>query len=199
MLIYHAPGNQFERFRGFCELISRFQFDFRRRGIFFERFEFLVCSKFNFMQRDCTCACAVACLHPHNSFSNVVVSLTIHDDFFVYRVFRLTGGFLKELLGGIFNFYLFPWVVCQILVRILQTLLLGVSSDSLVFYQPLRNLYYSYCLVAFFFLLSRAVTVFIMFFPIFSWILPILLLNRSYGDLQRISYRMGVCCFLWYE
>ena len=44
---------------------------------FFARFKFLVCSKFNHMQRDCTCACAVACLHPHNSISNVVVSVTI--------------------------------------------------------------------------------------------------------------------------
>ena len=74
----------------FFELFSRFEFDFRRRGIFFERFEFLVCSKFIHMQRDCTCACAVvcdctcacavACLHPHNSISNVVVSVTIHDE-----------------------------------------------------------------------------------------------------------------------
>ena len=45
----------------------------------FERFEFLVCSKFNHMQRDCTCACAVACLHPRNFIPNVVVSVTIHD------------------------------------------------------------------------------------------------------------------------
>ena len=27
-----------------------------------------------------TCACAVACLHPHNSIPNVVVSVTIHDN-----------------------------------------------------------------------------------------------------------------------
>ena len=41
---YFAARNQFERFR-------RFEFDFRRCGIFFfERFEFLVCSKFNDMQ-----------------------------------------------------------------------------------------------------------------------------------------------------
>ena len=37
------------------------------------------------MQRDCTCACAVACLHPHNSISNVVVSLTIHDDRYTFK------------------------------------------------------------------------------------------------------------------
>ena len=38
---YHATGNKFERFRGFLELISRFEFEFsRRENIFFERFEF---------------------------------------------------------------------------------------------------------------------------------------------------------------
>ena len=29
--VYHAAENQFERFRGFLELISRFEFEFRRR------------------------------------------------------------------------------------------------------------------------------------------------------------------------
>ena len=67
-------------FGWFRELISRFEFEFRRCENFFERFEFLMRSKFNHMQQDCTCACAVACLHPHNSISNVVVSLTIHDN-----------------------------------------------------------------------------------------------------------------------
>ena len=33
--------------------------------IFFERFEFLVCSKFSHTQCGRTCACAVACLCPH--------------------------------------------------------------------------------------------------------------------------------------
>ena len=32
---YYSTGNQFERFRGFLELISRFEFEFRRREIFF--------------------------------------------------------------------------------------------------------------------------------------------------------------------
>ena len=36
------------------------------------------------MQRDCTCACAVACLHPHSSISNVVASVTIHDDMNIF-------------------------------------------------------------------------------------------------------------------
>ena len=65
---------------GFLELISRFEFDSRRRGFFFERFEFLVCSKFNHTQCGRTRACAVACMHPHKSSSNVVASVTIHDD-----------------------------------------------------------------------------------------------------------------------
>ena len=47
---------------------------------FFERFEFLVCSKFSHTQCGRTCACAVACLCPHNSISNFVVSSTIHDN-----------------------------------------------------------------------------------------------------------------------
>ena len=81
---YHSARNQFERFLGFLELISRFEFDFRRRGFFFERFEFLVCSKFNHMQRDCSCACAVACLYPHNSISNVVASVAIHDNINIF-------------------------------------------------------------------------------------------------------------------
>ena len=39
------------------------------------------------MQRDCTCACAVASLHPRNSISNVVVSLTIHDVIYIYNIY----------------------------------------------------------------------------------------------------------------
>ena len=53
--------------------------------IFFERFEFLVCSTFNHTQCGRTCACAVACLCPHNSISNVVVSVTIHDKVHIYQ------------------------------------------------------------------------------------------------------------------
>ena len=61
--VYHSPGNQFERFREFLELISRFEFE--------------QCGR--------TCACAVACLSPHNSISNVVVSVTIHDNVHIYQ------------------------------------------------------------------------------------------------------------------
>ena len=57
--------------RGFFELISRFEFEFCHREIFFfEGFEFLVCS----------CECAVACSCPRNSISNVVASVTIDDN-----------------------------------------------------------------------------------------------------------------------
>ena len=56
--------------------------------IFLERFEFLVCSKFNHMQRDCTCACAVACLQSHNTISNVVGSLMIHNNINIYTYYK---------------------------------------------------------------------------------------------------------------
>ena len=50
---------------------------------FFERFDFLVCSKFKHTQCGRTCACAVACLYPHSSISNVVAFVTIHDDKYI--------------------------------------------------------------------------------------------------------------------
>ena len=83
---YHAPENKFERFRVVLELMSRFEFYFRRCGILLERFDFLVCSKFNHTQCGRTCACAVACWSPQNSNSNVVVSVTIHDDTYIYNI-----------------------------------------------------------------------------------------------------------------
>ena len=42
------------------------------------------CSKFKHTQCGGTCACAGACLHPHNLISNVVASVTIHDDTYIY-------------------------------------------------------------------------------------------------------------------
>ena len=82
--VYHSARNNFERFRWFLELFSRFEFDLRRCEFFLERFEFLVCSKFDHTQCGRTCACAVACLYPHNFISNVVASVTIHDDMYIY-------------------------------------------------------------------------------------------------------------------
>ena len=89
---YYSHRNNFERFRVFLELMKRFKFDLSLRN-FFWWFEFLMCSGFNHMQWDSTCACAVACLHPHNSISNVVVSLTIHDNTFI-KVYFLFGTLL---------------------------------------------------------------------------------------------------------
>ena len=63
---YHAPGNKFERFRGFLELISRFEFEFRRRENYFLKDSNFWCVHVN-----------VPC--PRNSISNVLAS-AIHDD-----------------------------------------------------------------------------------------------------------------------
>ena len=79
--MYYSRPKQFERFRGVLELITGFEFDFRRRGNYFLNDSNCRCvQKFNHPQCGPPCACAVACLHPHNSISNVVVSLTIHDN-----------------------------------------------------------------------------------------------------------------------
>ena len=51
------------------ELISRFEFDYRCCGKFF-------LNDSNSVQS----SCAVDCLYPNNSISNVVSSVTIHDD-----------------------------------------------------------------------------------------------------------------------
>ena len=78
-----SSRNEFERFReGWrgLELIIADSNSIFVVADFFERVEFLVCSGFNHTQCDCACACAVVCLHPHNFISNVVVSLTIHDN-----------------------------------------------------------------------------------------------------------------------
>ena len=83
-LQYYSRPKPIRTISGFLELISRFEFDFSSLRNFFVRFEFLVCSKFNHTQCSRTCACAVACLRPHNSISNVVVSLTIHDNINIY-------------------------------------------------------------------------------------------------------------------
>ena len=72
---------------------------------FFERFEFVVCSKYNHTQCGRTCACAMACLHPHNSISNVVASLTIDDDIYIYIYVRDVAKNKKPLwkVKGFFN------------------------------------------------------------------------------------------------
>ena len=79
----HALGNKFERPRGFLELISRFEFDFRWCVTFY----FLNDSNFWCVQSSIThtmwpnmCLCCGLFVRLHNSNSNVAVSLTIHDD-----------------------------------------------------------------------------------------------------------------------
>ena len=96
---------------GVLELIRRFEFDFCRREkfFFFERFEFLVRSKFNHTQCGRACACAVACLCPRNSISNVVLLMTIHD---IIKVFIHTKNKCKrccknmKLLWKVINIFM---------------------------------------------------------------------------------------------
>ena len=68
----------------FLELISRFEFEFLRCGNFLNGFEFLVCSKFNHTHHVAVNVPVQwpVCAHP-NSISNVVVSLTIHDNIYI--------------------------------------------------------------------------------------------------------------------
>ena len=62
-------------FGGFWNQLADSNSNFVVAKIFFlEGFEFLVCS----------CECAVAFLCPRNSISNVVVSLTVHDNIYTY-------------------------------------------------------------------------------------------------------------------
>ena len=62
----------------FWNLVAEFEFDFRRCGNYFLNDSNFCCvQRFNHTHNVArTCACAVACLHPHNSISNVVVSVT---------------------------------------------------------------------------------------------------------------------------
>ena len=71
VFMYHARRNQFERFRGFLELISRFEFDFLRRENYFLNDSNFWCVQSSITHSGRTCACAVACLQPHNSIPNV--------------------------------------------------------------------------------------------------------------------------------
>ena len=84
---YYSARKPIRTISGVLELISRFEFEFLRREIFFEGFEFLVCSNFNHTPCGCTCACVVACVRPQNSISNVVASVTIHDDMFFICIY----------------------------------------------------------------------------------------------------------------
>ena len=65
----HATPKKFRTISGVLGINWRIRLRFSSlRKLFFERFGFLVCSKFNHTQCGCTGACVVVCLHPHNSF-----------------------------------------------------------------------------------------------------------------------------------
>ena len=81
---YHSPETISNDFGWFLELISRFEFDFRRRGNFLLSDSNFWCVQSSITQYGRSCACAVACLYPHNSISNVVASVTIHDDMYIF-------------------------------------------------------------------------------------------------------------------
>ena len=86
---YRSAKNQFDRFREFWNELADSNSHFGV-AVFFLRFDFLVCSKFNDTQCGRTCACAVACLCPQDSISNVVVSVTIHDDTSKYTILLIS-------------------------------------------------------------------------------------------------------------
>ena len=89
-ILHHAARNETERFRVFLELIGRFEFESSRRGKFFWRIRIFGLFKVQLHTPcGCKCACAVACLCPHNSISNIVVSLTIHDDMYMFMYLSL--------------------------------------------------------------------------------------------------------------
>ena len=82
---HHSARNQIERFREVLEIISRFEFDFRRCD-----FIFLNDSNFWCVQSSTTCNETVhvpvlwpVCTHTQFHFE-CMVSLTIHDNIYVY-------------------------------------------------------------------------------------------------------------------
>ena len=80
---YHSSGNYVERFRGFLELISRFEFDVLRcRNISDD-------SNFWCVRGSITCSETahvhvlwLVCTH-NNYMSNVLVSVAIHDKMYI--------------------------------------------------------------------------------------------------------------------
>ena len=97
---HHSRPKPIRTISGLLELISRFEFDFRRFDFFLNDSIFLVCSKFNHRQCFRTCAYAVACLYPHNSISNVMVSLTIHDTTYTYIYKRCLQKKYETIVEG---------------------------------------------------------------------------------------------------
>ena len=94
---YHAVENQFERFRVFLELFSRFEFDCRRcEKMFLKDSNFCV----NHMQRDCTCACAVASLQPtqfHFECCGVLDDSRCHIYIYIYLYILNVCIYIQEM------------------------------------------------------------------------------------------------------
>ena len=111
---YHSGPNQFERFRGFLELISRFEFDFLRENYCLNDSNFW-CVRSSTTHSGRSCACAVACLCPHNSIPNVVVSVTtclkkkkrkyifVHTNIDAWRIDQPNNLAAWRMIGGIGN------------------------------------------------------------------------------------------------
>ena len=68
----------------------------------------------------CSCECAVACLCPRNSISNVVASLTIHDDMFIFLKNRRDEAQNMKPLWKVVNIYMcaFTYLFNQIHIHI---------------------------------------------------------------------------------
>ena len=131
---------------------------------------------------------------------SIYTNMTINMNIYIYtqgvsshrRVF-------KQLLGEISKFQLFPYFLIKFWSEFCKRCFWVFRPMGGFLYHPLRNLYFSYCLASVF-LLFRAVTVRIMFFPYHHSDFvnfasqPIIM-----ETCKQISCRMGVCCFLWYE
>ena len=80
-----------------------------------------MCAKFNHTQCGHTCECAVACLRPRNSISNVVASVTIHDDIYIY-IYEKIDDVAQNMkpLWKVVNIYMcaFTYIFNQIHIHI---------------------------------------------------------------------------------
>ena len=80
-------------------------------------------SKFNHTQCGRACACAVACLCPQNSNSNVVVSVTTHDDTYIFSLF-------KNMCERIYIYmYVYVYMYMSMFLSMFRDLESGSSKD----------------------------------------------------------------------
>ena len=75
-----------------------------------------MCSKFNHTHCGRTCSCAVACLRPRNSISNVVVSVTIDDDTDIYLYIYI---YIFQIFVNVYVYvYLYVYVYVHVYVYV---------------------------------------------------------------------------------